>query len=218
MSRLRTPPTPHPQGARRSVHHVLMNQRNVTDNATTGGTPNSRAVRTEPVGARVKNCSLSVVGLVPAIFWDSRPPVLGSVAHGGCPLETCGSCARWGPTVAVRSENSVLRACCGPVDTASPPCACSRFLGLCPPRRETLKQHPAPETDTLKTVHVLCLHRECRLRHSPTVVAGSSMDCRCTGNKGQHLTYCGPKYQRRHYNRPSSKSVKMLTISPCPQG
>ena len=28
------PPTPHPQGARRSVRHVLMNQRNVTDNAT----------------------------------------------------------------------------------------------------------------------------------------------------------------------------------------
>ena len=30
----------------------------------------------------------------------------------------------------------------------------------------------------------LCLHRECRLRHAPTVVAGSSMDCCCTGNKG----------------------------------
>ena len=30
----------------------------------------------------------------------------------------------------------------------------------------------------------LCLHRECRLRHSPTVVAGSSLDCCCTGNKG----------------------------------
>ena len=26
----------------------------------------------------------------------------------------------------------------------------------------------------------LCLHRECRLRHAPTVVAGSSMDCCCT--------------------------------------
>ena len=31
----------------------------------------------------------------------------------------------------------------------------------------------------------LCLHRECRLRHAPTVVAGSSMAHRCTGNKGK---------------------------------
>ena len=31
----------------------------------------------------------------------------------------------------------------------------------------------------------LCLRREWRLRHSPTVVAGSSMDYRCTGTKGR---------------------------------
>ena len=35
----------------------------------------------------------------------------------------------------------------------------------------------------------LCLRRECRLRHSPTVVAGSSLDCRCTGTKGKYLMY-----------------------------
>ena len=29
-----SPPTPHPQGARRNVRHVLMKQRDVTDNAT----------------------------------------------------------------------------------------------------------------------------------------------------------------------------------------
>ena len=35
----------------------------------------------------------------------------------------------------------------------------------------------------------LCLRRECRLRHSPTVVAGSSLDCRYTGTKGKYLMY-----------------------------
>ena len=35
----------------------------------------------------------------------------------------------------------------------------------------------------------LCLRRECRLRHSPTVVAGSSLVCRCTGTKGKCLMY-----------------------------
>ena len=28
------------------------------------------------------------------------------------------------------------------------------------------------------------------LEDSPTVVAGSSMDCHCTGTKGEHLIYC----------------------------
>ena len=119
-----------------------------TPPAPNGGTPNSQNRR----WPGLKICSLPVVGLVPAIFWDGRPPVLGRslvvVAH--LKLADRGH-SRWGPTVAVRSDPSVLRACCGPVDTASAPCACSRCLGLCPPRRETLEQHPAPETDTLNT-------------------------------------------------------------------
>ena len=30
-----------------------------------------------------------------------------------------------------------------------------------------------------------CVFRECRLRHFPTVVVGSSLDCRCTRTKGK---------------------------------
>ena len=36
----------------------------------------------------------------------------------------------------------------------------------------------------------LCPSEEWGLRHSPSVVAGSSSDCDCTGNKGQCLMYC----------------------------
>ena len=52
----------------------------------------------------------------------------------------------------------------------------------------TLKSHPATKRGGSKfkvTVQSppLCLHRERRLRLSPTVVAGSSMDHHCTGTK-----------------------------------
>ena len=36
----------------------------------------------------------------------------------------------------------------------------------------------------------LCLRREPPLDDSPTVVAGSSMDCHCTGTKREDLMYC----------------------------
>ena len=57
-----------------------------------------------------------------------------------------------------------------------------------------LKNHPATVRGgrkIKKTVQSppLCLRRERRLRRSPTVVAGSSMDHRCTGTKGKCLMY-----------------------------
>ena len=55
-------------------------------------------------------------------------------------------------------------------------------------RNDTLK----PGGGKLKNaarVPSLRLRREWSLRHSPTVVAGSSAGCDCTGNKGQCLVY-----------------------------
>ena len=67
-------------------------------------------------------------------------------------------------------------------------------LGLCPLLRRTHQTLEKPPCNTWwreekRTVQrrPLCLRRECRLRHSPTVVAGSSLDCRCTGTKGKCL-------------------------------
>ena len=50
--------------------------------------------------------------------------------------------------------------------------------------KTTLQQYTVDKVQ--KTVHgpPLCLHREWCLHHSPTVVAGSSMDRICTGTKG----------------------------------
>ena len=72
-------------------------------------------------------------GMVARRSWG-RSPGPGSQAHSDC-------CRALG--------SLCVRACCGPVNTALAPCACSRYMGLYPPRRETLEQHPAPETDTL---------------------------------------------------------------------
>ena len=80
-----SPPTSHLQGARRSVRHVLVKQREVTDNATSGQRWDPEQPRSEDRtddGQVKKICSLPAVGLVPAIFLDGRPPVLGSVARG----------------------------------------------------------------------------------------------------------------------------------------
>ena len=62
----------------------------------------------------------------------------------------------------------------------------------------------------------LCLHRECRLRHAPTVVAWSSLDCRCTGTKGKCLMY-GVEAQtapRRKARRADEATA--IAISPRP--
>ena len=48
----------------------------------------------------------------------------------------------------------------------------------------------------------LCLHRKWCLRLSPTAVAGSSMDCKCTGTKGPCLVYCARKGQGEQAKRP----------------
>ena len=69
-----SPPTPHPQGARRSVRHVLMKQRYITDNATG---VQCRALRTEPTMARIENMQRSGVGrprvlCAPCLLWTSR--------------------------------------------------------------------------------------------------------------------------------------------------
>ena len=90
---------------------------------------------------------LPVVGLVPASFWDGRPPFFGTVAHGGCPSDTCvlrvhSSGSRWGPTVAVRADTSCVDV---PRDyrplfrrnNGVAPAACTPF-SPCP----QLKQHP----------------------------------------------------------------------------
>ena len=61
----------------------------------------------------------------------------------------------------------------------------------------------------------LCLHRECRLRHSPTVVAGSSMDHRCTGTKkGKRLVYGVQQAQTAPEGRQGERTKRLPLPSP----
>ena len=68
----------------------------------------------------------------------------------------------------------------------------------------------------------LCLRRECRLRHSPTVVAGSSTDHRCTGakrdqvSKGQHLIYCVKVQTAPRKKATRADEATAIAISPRP--
>ena len=66
-------------------------------------------MRTTDDGQVKTYACLPVMGLVPASFWDGRPVVFGTVAHGArltqvyC-VHSPGS--RWGPTVAVHADTS----------------------------------------------------------------------------------------------------------------
>ena len=71
-----------------------MKQRDVDDNATGVRRWDPEQPRSEDRtddGQVKKNAACQSLRLVPAIFWDGRPPVLGSVARGSCPLATGGS-------------------------------------------------------------------------------------------------------------------------------
>ena len=63
-----------------------------------------------------------------------------------------------------------------------------------PPKRKT------PDSPTSSLVSS---QGERRLRHSPTFVARSSVDCHCTGTKGEHLVY-GPSAPCSHEGRTPS--------------
>ena len=57
---------------------------------------------------------LPVMGLVPASFGDSRPPFFGTVAHVGCPSDTCVLCALPRLTVGTdccRARRHLMRGC-----------------------------------------------------------------------------------------------------------
>ena len=57
---------------------------------------------------------LPVIGLVPASFGDSRPPFFGTVAHRGCPSDTCVLCALPRLTVGTdccRARRHLMRGC-----------------------------------------------------------------------------------------------------------
>ena len=54
-------------------------------------------------------------------------------------------------------------------------------------KKNTLRQYVVVEVKRAVGGPALCTCERWRLRHSPSVVAGSSADCDCTGNKGQHL-------------------------------
>ena len=92
------PPTPHPRRVRRSVRHVLMEQRDVTDNATSYNRwdPEQKLSEDRTDEGQVRKiCSVPVVGLVPAIFgrWSPAGPRVGRPetleAHGGVRLLPC---------------------------------------------------------------------------------------------------------------------------------
>ena len=122
------------------------------------------------------------------------PPVLGSVRRG-YPLTLARSSGSWKQN----SRDSQLLLPRGlPFARAPSPAGLgvgSRshathncFLRGDAPPGLTLKSHTATVlVDRVKGAvqsPPLCLRREWRLRHSPTVVAGSSMDCDCTRTKG----------------------------------
>ena len=104
------------------------------------------------------------------------PPFLGTVVRGGCPLVPSGTATR--PPPRARSQRGSVKAPPGADPwPPEPPQSC------CTLSNDTLK--PPCNTwwrEVKQTVQrpPLCLCRECRLRHSPTVVAreliGLSLD------------------------------------------
>ena len=70
--------------------------------------------------------------------------------------------------------------------------------------KTTLQQYAVARIKKTARSPPLCLHREWRLRHSPTVVAGSSTDCRCTGTKGK--TSVVPHKEKSNEEAPPSPS------------
>ena len=63
----------------------------------------------------------------------------------------------------------------------------------------------------------LCLHRERRLRHSPTVVAGSSVDHRCTGTKKEKRLVYGVQQAQTAPRRRQGERTKRPPL-PSPLG
>ena len=142
------------------------------------------------------------------------PPFLGTVARGGCPLVASGTATR--PPQRARSQRGGVKAPPGADPwPPEPPQSC------CTLGNDTLK--PPCNTwwrEVKQTVQrpPLCLRREYRLRHSPTVVAGSSLDCRCTGTKGKYLMYAAKGGNEEAQTSPSplrsSMGARGLCIVP----
>ena len=71
-------------------------------------------MRTTDDGQVKTYACLPVMGLVPASFWDGRPVVFGTVAHGGCPSDTSVLCALPRLTVVTdccRARRHFMRGC-----------------------------------------------------------------------------------------------------------
>ena len=199
------------------------NQEHVTGNraAPSTGIPSPKPEGTYDLGHAVaevqgelvvadsdKKYRLPVLGLVPSspFLWVGRPR--------GCPLVASGTATR--PPQRARSQRGGVKAPPGADPwPPEPPQSC------CTIGNDTLK--PPCNTwwrEVKQTVQrpPLCLRREYRLRHSPTVVAGSSLDCRCTGTKGKCLMYAAKGGNEEAQTSPSplrsSMGARGLCIVP----
>ena len=104
--------------------------------------------------------------VVGAVSWDGARQTVAWSPCEGCPLDSSGAATHLARTRGHRSHRSQVA------------------------HLTTTHEKPPCNTwwrEVKQTVHspILCLHRECRLRHSPTVVARSSLYCRCTGTRGK---------------------------------
>ena len=133
------------------------------------------------------------------------------IPSGGCPLVASGTATR--PPQRAPSQRGGVKAPPGadPWPPESPQSCCT--LG-----NDTLK--PPCNTwwrEVKQTVQrpPLCLRREYRLRHSPTVVAGSSLDCRCTGTKGKCLMYATKGVNEEAQTSPSPLRSSMEARGLC---
>ena len=115
------------------------------------------------------------LGQSPASFWVGRP-------SGGCPLATRAH-PSWSAQTRRATRDRPSWSSLARQRSAQVPQGLS-VKGHTTTRNACLsfKRHTRQIKRTVQSPP-LCLRRERRLRHSPTVVAGSSMDHRCTGTK-----------------------------------
>ena len=144
-------------------------------------------------------------------FWDGRPPVFGSVAHGGCPSDTCVLCAIPRLTVGTdccRARRHLMRGCRQGLP-ASPSenqrCSARRLhtlSSLSTAQTAPLKRNQHAEEAIFsqkKMSPVLpCVFAGSSLSQLPNGCGGSSDDRNCTGVQGQRKSTIGTKFSVSH--------------------